>query len=335
MQSGGESPVIPSVSDSDWDKPFTHQELEAIEAAFQSATSSSSPIKRRRRSPICSDEDDGAGFDRRKNIRRLPDSIAGGYCLKSESNSMQFPNSFSFARCRRNPLRSLYHSSSKVSAKTAKLTMRYPTLNFGGQILYSRTVAEVDKAAKELLKFVEFKKSEVGRAVLGFDIEWRPTFRRGVSPGKAAVLQICGNKNFCYVMHIIHSGVPQSLQSLLEDPSSVKVGVGIGNDAVKFFKDHNVSVKDLEDLSALANQKLVGDPKQWGLGSLTEMVICKQIQKPNRIRLGNWEANVLSQQQLQYAATDAFASWFLYEALKSLPDAAVSKSEEPLEATPQ
>ncbi|XP_059651167.1 3'-5' exonuclease isoform X2 [Cornus florida] len=270
MQSGGESPVIPSVSDSDWDKPFTHQELEAIEAAFQSATSSSSPIKRRRRSPICSDEDDGAGFDRRKNIRRLPDSIAGGYCLKSESNSMQFPNSFSFARCRRNPLRSLYHSSSK-----------------------------------------------------------------GVSPGKAAVLQICGNKNFCYVMHIIHSGVPQSLQSLLEDPSSVKVGVGIGNDAVKFFKDHNVSVKDLEDLSALANQKLVGDPKQWGLGSLTEMVICKQIQKPNRIRLGNWEANVLSQQQLQYAATDAFASWFLYEALKSLPDAAVSKSEEPLEATPQ
>lgn len=38
-----------------------------------------------------------------------------------------------------------------------------------------------------------------------------------------------------------------------------------------------------------------------------------QLQKPNRIRLGNWEVDVLSKEQLQYAATDAFASWQLYQ----------------------
>lgn len=37
-----------------------------------------------------------------------------------------------------------------------------------------------------------------------------------------------------------------------------------------------------------------------------------QLMKPSKIRLGNWEAD-LSKEQLQYAATDAFTSWYLYE----------------------
>ncbi|CAK9149104.1 unnamed protein product [Ilex paraguariensis] len=98
----------------------------------------------------------------------------------------------------------------------------------------------------------------------------------GVLPGKAAVMQICGENNHCYVMHIIHSGIPQNLQSLLEDPTSVKVGVSVANDANKVFHDHHVSIKALEDLSSLANQKLAGDPKKWSLGSLTEMLVCKE-----------------------------------------------------------
>lgn len=49
-------------------------------------------------------------------------------------------------------------------------------------------------------------------------------FSSGVPPGKAAVMQICGDKGNCYVLHIFHSGIPQTLQSLLEDPTIVKVG---------------------------------------------------------------------------------------------------------------
>ncbi|XP_028127153.1 Werner Syndrome-like exonuclease isoform X4 [Camellia sinensis] len=209
-----------------------------------------------------------------------------------------------------------------------QLKMRYPTMTFKGQIVYSRTFGDVEKAAKELLEIVETRKRGVDQVILGFDIEWRPTFRRGVSPGKAAVMQICGDTSHCYVMHIIHSGIPQNLQALLEDPTSVKVGVGIVNDAFKVFKDHNVSIKGLEDLSGLANQKLGGDPKKWSLASLTEMLICKQLPKPEKIRLGNWEADFLSKEQLEYAATDAFVSWYLHQALNCLPDAADNKCEE-------
>ena len=56
-----------------------------------------------------------------------------------------------------------------------------------------------------------------------------------------------------------------------------QVGIGIGNDAVKVFKDYNVSVKAVEDLSYLANQKLGGDSQKWSLASLTENLISKQV----------------------------------------------------------
>ncbi|KAK8955415.1 Werner Syndrome-like exonuclease [Platanthera guangdongensis] len=117
----------------------------------------------------------------------------------------------------------------------------------------------------------------------------------------------------CYVMHIIHSGVPPILKSLLEDPSSSKVGIGIGGDATKISRDYNVCVTPLVDLSKYANLKLGGAPKNWGLSSLTEALTCKELLKPYKIRLGNWEANELSKEQLHYAATDAFASWYLYQ----------------------
>eukprot|EP00262_Sarcandra_glabra_P001107 TRINITY_DN11121_c0_g1_i1.p1 TRINITY_DN11121_c0_g1~~TRINITY_DN11121_c0_g1_i1.p1 ORF type:complete len:207 (+),score=40.43 TRINITY_DN11121_c0_g1_i1:67-687(+) len=199
--------------------------------------------------------------------------------------------------------------------------MRYPTMNFGGRILYSRTYSEVEKAAMEILEIMEAKKQQISDQIyLGFDIEWRPTFRAGEKQRKAAVMQICMDTEHCYVMHIIHSGIPPILQSLLEDSKSVKVGVSIRNDVTKVMKDYNVCIKETEDLSGIANLKLGRIGRLWSLASITEMVTCKQLEKPKRITLGNWEADVLSREQLKYAATDAFASWYLYEALRNFPD---------------
>uniref|UniRef100_A0A0V0IC86 3'-5' exonuclease n=2 Tax=Solanum chacoense TaxID=4108 RepID=A0A0V0IC86_SOLCH len=285
----------------DWDRPFTEEELQEIDDAFQSAT------KRR------SDSEDVAAAgeeSRRKSRRRLPASLFDYHQQNEASNSSLL------SPCTRNRSRCSY---SYRSSNQAKLVMQYPEMTFKGRVIYSRTIKEVEKSAVELLNFVEEKKRKEGDVALGFDIEWKPSFRRGVPPGKAAVMQICGDKGNCYVLHIIHSGIPQTLQSLLEDPTVVKVGVCIANDAYKVRQDHNVSVKALEDLSELANKK-IDDPKKWSLASLTEKLLAKQLPKPSNIRLGNWEANVLSRDQLHYAATDAFISWYLYQALKSLPE---------------
>ena len=44
--------------------------------------------------------------------------------------------------------------------------------------------------------------------------------------------------------------------------------------------DYNVGIKELEDLSDLANVKLGGFPKKWGLASLVETLTCKQVFSP-------------------------------------------------------
>ncbi|KAK9140988.1 hypothetical protein Scep_010669 [Stephania cephalantha] len=201
----------------------------------------------------------------------------------------------------------------RTPPKQADVNGECQAIKFKGRVVYSRTVAEVEKATTELLGTIESKGNGLDPIALGFDIEWRPTFRRGVAPRKAAVMQICADASTCYVMHIIHSGIPSSLQSLLEDPKYVKVGVSIANDAVKIWKDYKVCVKSVKELSSLANLKVRGDPRNWSLSSLTEMLNCKQLEKPNKLRLGNWEAQILSMGQLQYAATDAFVSWHLYQ----------------------
>lgn len=52
-------------------------------------------------------------------------------------------------------------------------------MTFKGKIVYSKTLDEVEASAKKLLKFVQDKGQEKLQAILGFDIEWRPTLRRG------------------------------------------------------------------------------------------------------------------------------------------------------------
>nr|GEY20178.1 hypothetical protein [Tanacetum cinerariifolium] len=126
---------------------------------------------------------------------------------------------------------------------------------FKGHIVYSRTLSEVEKAANELLTSVETMTKDGGRAAIGFDIEWKPSFRKEVDK---------------YAGHV--------------SPKYFMVGVGIAGDA-------------------------------------------RKVLKPNKIRLGNWETNPLSPEQLSYAATDAFVSWYLFEALNHLPDPDTSTNE--------
>ncbi|XP_031407064.1 Werner Syndrome-like exonuclease isoform X2 [Punica granatum] len=176
------------------------------------------------------------------------------------------------------PRRRLPRSSS-LSPCQVNEVMRYPSMAFGGRILYSRTTVEVEKSAAELLKKINALKRLTDQVTIGFDIEWRPTFRRGAPLRKAAVMQICCNTDDCYVMHIVHSNIPQSLKLILEDRAVIKVGVGIVNDAVKVQKDYNVSVQACEDLSWLANEKLHHDQRNWSLAHLTEILVSKQVLK--------------------------------------------------------
>ncbi|GER34112.1 werner syndrome-like exonuclease [Striga asiatica] len=234
-------------SDIHWeDFPLTDEDLRAIDSAISSAAAP-------KRHLLCPGDQQGRSVaSPPKTRRRLPDSL---FVFQNNNSS-----TFSFSNHER----------------TNRCLSTFQDIKYGGRIIYSRTVEEVEKAAEELLDFVETKKRKDGECILGLDIEWKPTFTRGVALGKAAVMQICGDNSCCYVLHIFHSGIPKNLRTLLEDYSSLKVGVCIANDAAKVHHDYNTLINNLEDLSDLANQKLGGEPKKWSLSSLTEMLICRQ-----------------------------------------------------------
>lgn len=58
----------------------------------------------------------------------------------------------------------------------ADLMMRYPSIRFGGQIVFSRTVSEVEEATLGLLEIIVAGKRIMDHVPVGFDIEWRPSF---------------------------------------------------------------------------------------------------------------------------------------------------------------
>ncbi|KAL0382805.1 UNVERIFIED_CONTAM: Werner Syndrome-like exonuclease [Sesamum calycinum] len=250
-------------SDSGWDYPLTDEDLRAIDSAFAAAAASAPPSKRHALS--YSDEENSSVHSPPKTRRRLPDSLFV-FQKQQNNNRLKFGVFVHIAW-------EVVHLMNFTRMLNFRLLSE---IKFGGRTIYSRTVEEVERAAEELLEFVEVKKRKEDQCIFGLDIEWRPTFRRGVAPGKAAVLQICGENSCCYVLHIIHSQIPKSLQRLLEDQTSIKVGVAIANDAAKVSQDYNVSIKTLEDLSDLANRKLGGEPKKWSLSTLTEMLTCRQ-----------------------------------------------------------
>ncbi|CAA6655403.1 unnamed protein product [Spirodela intermedia] len=263
------------------EEPIDEEEIEIV-VRGASPVASASASKRRGRDtersvPILngSDDDRKQGMIRRSQGRRLPKWGA---------------------------------AADRGTSASSSRTVKYPLMSFGGRIVYGRTYSEVEKATVELMEILKSKKQNMDKISLGFDIEWRPNFRKGETPKKAAVMQICVDTDHCFVMHIFHSGIPSTLGSLMADRSYVKVGVSIASDAAKISRDYNVNMTSLDDLSDLANLKLGGSRKQW-------------LAKPKRIRMGNWEAKVLSREQLHYAATDAFASWYLYEVLRNFPEA--------------
>ncbi|XP_002974045.2 Werner Syndrome-like exonuclease [Selaginella moellendorffii] len=250
------------------------------------------------------------------------DTPAGRRGIQSQEAAMASDERPDAKRVRRQlPASWLTPPVSQYGAKS-----KLPRLEFKGRVFYSSTAEEAESAAAELLQSIESLKADGTRdIVLGFDTEWKPSFERGAVPGRTAVLQLCLDSSRCYVFHIFHSGIPPQLQKLLEEETISKAGIGISGDVSKLKLDYGVTVTGSVDLSAMANQKLKRS-QSWSLSSLAEELTCKVIDKPTDIRCGDWELQPLSPAQLSYAATDAFASLHLYQALASFSNPVIQQS---------
>jgi len=149
---------------------------------------------------------------------------------------------------------------------------------------------------------------QTGQEIVGFDMEWRPSFQRGWE-NDTALLQLCTDNGCLIIQMLFLDFIPEALVSFLKDPGVKLVGVGIERDAAKLMNDHGLECGGQVELGALAAEKLERrELKQAGLKGLAKEVLGLRLSKPKSISMSNWAWAILQHRQIQYACIDAFVS---------------------------
>ena len=176
---------------------------------------------------------------------------------------------------------------------------KIPTLSrviFPGRIIVVLNEREADKAVDYLLN----------AELLGFDTETKPSFRKG-HQNTVALLQVSTNDT-CFLFRLHRTGLCPSIKKLLETTKVRKIGLSWHDDILSLKKCGEFQAKGFIDLQDHMKELGIEDT---GLAKLYANIFGQRISK--REQLSNWEADVLSEKQKAYAATDAWACVMLYK----------------------
>ena len=194
-----------------------------------------------------------------------------------------------------------------------------PRATFGGRIFVIETEKEAQKAVRYLL----------AQPIIGFDTETKPTFRPG--PMRPVALLQVSTLDTCYLFRLNKMGLPDCLVELLQDTGNIKVALSWGDDSGQLHHlRKDLKMGDYVELQTYVKQFGIEDAS---LQKLYANVFGEKISKSQQ--LTNWEADVLSDAQKLYAATDAWACVKLYEELEQMKQSGkwkLKKYEEPVSA---
>lgn len=177
-----------------------------------------------------------------------------------------------------------------------KLMPTLPRVLFEGRIITILTAGEAEKVVDYLLK----------ADILGFDTETRPVFKKGMRH-KVALLQV-STHDTCFLFRLNRIGLCPAIIRLLEATDVPKIGLSWHDDVLSLHKRGEFEAKGFTDLQNIMKELGIVD---MSLAKLYANIFGERISK--REQLSNWEADVLSEKQKRYAATDAWACIRLYE----------------------
>ncbi len=175
---------------------------------------------------------------------------------------------------------------------------KLPLCQFSGVITVVEDELEVPGIIEQLLN----------EKFLGFDTETKPSFRKGEN-NKVSLIQISTTTEV-YLFRLNKIGFPPALLKLLESKSVQKIGVGIRDDIRGLNKLARIKPGGFVDLQDVVKSLEIN---VLSLRGLAAMVLNVRISK--RQRLSNWEADQLTNSQIDYAATDAWAALMIFKEL--------------------
>ena len=181
------------------------------------------------------------------------------------------------------------------------LISELPKVLFKGRIIVILSAGETESAVRYLLS----------HQILGIDTETRPSFHKGMS-FHVSLLQV-STSDTCFLFRLNHTGLTPSLIRLLEDTTVPKIGLSLKDDFSMLTKRSTFKPGFFIDLQNELKKIGVED---LSLQKLYANLFGEKISKAQR--LSNWEADVLTEKQKRYAATDAWACIKIYEEFKRL-----------------
>ena len=145
--------------------------------------------------------------------------------------------------------------------------------------------------------------------VLGFDTETRPSFKKGKTY-PTALIQLSTLEK-AWILRVNRTGYPEKLLNMLTEETPLKIGLGLQDDLRRLRADFRFEPGGFLDLQNYV-QAFKIDEK--GLKKISGIVLNRRISKSQQV--SNWDAEVLTEAQLRYAATDAWICLMIYNRLR-------------------
>lgn len=185
-----------------------------------------------------------------------------------------------------------------------------PAICFGGPIVVVDKPEQIEAACNDIQRW----------DIIGFDTETRPSFKAGVSH-KVSLLQLSTPER-CYLFRLNRIRLDNRILKILGSKRIRKIGADVAGDIRSLHALRHFQEDGFVDLQHEA--------PRWGieeksLRKLSAIVLGQRVSKAQR--LSNWEAGVLTEQQREYAATDAWVCIRIFEELSKSPtvvDAAIA-----------
>ena len=174
-----------------------------------------------------------------------------------------------------------------------------PLMSFTGKITVVDNLEAVPHAVEKLRN----------ANVVGIDTETKPSFARGTSH-KVSLVQI-STTDHCFLFRLNKIEFPDELADFLADKKIKKIGLALRDDLNGLIRQRNFKPENFIDLQAIVRNYGI---LELGLQKISAIIFQGKISKSQR--LTNWENNELTESQMTYAATDAWASLMIYLELK-------------------
>jgi ribonuclease D len=166
---------------------------------------------------------------------------------------------------------------------------------------------KIDQTYESSIEYLSAQK------IIGFDTETKPVFQANSKRNGVALLQLASGTR-AFIFRLTELGMPDSLCKLLSTKKIIKVGAAITEDIRGLQRYTKFAPRGFVDLQSIGENWQI---KEKSVRKMSAIVLGVRVSKSQQ--LSNWEADVLSEAQIHYAAVDAWVCRQMYLKLLSTP----------------